>query len=94
LQGNNYANIANHFAQCFGGNNDFITNVNPTLSGYITNLKKSIYNSHDYDFTSMTTQINSRLLAMKSLIDTAGKGNIPDFDVSSTLGSAEINKFN
>ena len=94
LQGNSYATLANNFAQCFGGTNDFITYVNPTLSGHITNLKQAIYNSQQYDFTSMTTQLNARLLAMKSLIDSAGTGSIPDFDITSAQGASEIDKFN
>jgi len=45
LKGTSNTELANHFAQCFGGSNDFITYVNPTLSGYITNLKRSVFNS-------------------------------------------------
>ena len=82
MQGSEYADMANHFAQCFGGTKDFITNVNPTLSGQISNLKKAVFN----DFPAMTIQINARLLAMNSLIDSVGNGAIPDFDISSALG--------
>lgn len=72
LNGNGYTETANHFAQCFGGTNDFITFVNPSLSGHISNLKASVFNSKQYDFSSMTTQVNSKILAMKSLIDSVG----------------------
>jgi len=34
----------------------------------------------------MTIQLNAKLLAMRSLIDSAGQGSIPDFDVNSNLG--------
>ena len=86
MQGSEYADLANHFSQCFGGTKDFITNVSPTLSGQISNLKKAVFNSHLYDFPAMTVQINARLLAMNSLIDSVGNGAIPDFDISSALG--------
>ena len=94
MQGSEYADMANHFAQCFGGTKDFITNVNPTLSGQISNLKKAVFNSHLYDFPAMTIQINARLLAMNSLIDSVGNGAIPDFDISSALGLTQIDQFN
>ena len=38
LQGSGFANLANKFSQCFGGTNNFMTSVDPTLQGYITQL--------------------------------------------------------
>jgi hypothetical protein len=46
LQGNGFADLANKFSQCFGGTNNFMTSVNPTLQSYITQLENSVFNSH------------------------------------------------
>jgi hypothetical protein len=35
IGGSNYQNISSYFSQCFGGTNDFLTQINPSLSSYI-----------------------------------------------------------
>lgn len=92
--GSQYSNLPTYFSQCFGGTNDFITMVDPTLSGYITNLKTSIFNTNLYNFTEFTTNINSKLTSMSTLIDYAGLGRMPDFDVTTSNGLAEVSFFN
>jgi len=82
--GSQYSNLPTYFSQCFGGSSDFITMVDPALSGYIANLKTSIFNSNLYNFTDFTTNLNSKLTTMSTLIDFVGLGHIPDFDVTTT----------
>lgn len=71
-----------------------MTLVNPTLQGYITQLQNSVFNSKQYDFTAMTNSIDSQLTVLKSVIDSYGLGDLPDFDVTSTNGASQINTFN
>ena len=88
------ANLSTYFSQCFGGTNDFITTTNPTLSGYFSNLKVAIFNSKLYNFTDLTTNINTKLTTMSTIIDFTGLGHIPDFDVTTANGQAELAYFN
>lgn len=67
--------------------------VDPTLSGYISQLKTAVFNSAQYNFTSMTTNLNDKLSAMSTAIDNTGLGHIPDFNVGSSQGQAEIAYF-
>ena len=78
--------VSTYFSQCFGGTNDFITRVNPTLSGYISQLKTSVFGAALYNFTYMTTSLNTRLSSLSSAIDQVGLGQVPDFDPFSALG--------
>ncbi len=71
-----------------------MTDVNPTLQGYITQLKSSVFNSQQYDFTTMTASINSQLSILGTVIDDYGMGHLPDFDVTSANGISQINTFN
>lgn len=90
LLGTSYSNLANQFAQCFGGTNDFMLYVNPTLNGYLSQLKTSVFTSYQYNFTSLTATLNSDVSAIGTLIDNTGLGHIPDFDVTTANGAAEI----
>ena len=54
----------------------------------------AVHNSKEYDFTSMTTNLNTKVSNLGTAIDDAGFGNVPDFDTSSTEGAAEIAYFN
>lgn len=94
LQGASYSNIANQFAQCFGGTNDFMTVVNPTLQGYISQLKTSVFGTNQYDFTTMNGTLNSKITNLQSVIDDIGLGHLPDFDITTTDGQVQINNFN
>lgn len=93
LVGPQYSDISTYFSQCFGGTNDFITMVDPTLSGYISQLKTAVFNSAQYNFTGMTSNLNDKLSAMSTAIDNTGLGHIPDFDVTLSQGQAEIAYF-
>jgi tetrahydromethanopterin S-methyltransferase subunit G len=93
LQGASYTNLANQFAQCFGGTNGFMTAVNPSLQGYISQLKTAVFNSKLYEFTTMNTTVNSQLTTIKTAIDDTGLGRIPDFDTSTTNGITQIDNF-
>ena len=86
LLGSQYANIPNYFSQCFGGNNDFLSPIDPVLSGYFTQLKTAVFNSYLYNFTDLTYNLNSQLTAMQTAIDNAGLGHVPDFDTSTPNG--------
>jgi hypothetical protein len=88
------ANLSTYFSQCFGGTNDFLTLTDPTLSGYFSNLKVAIFNSKVYNFTDLTTNLNTKFTTMSTIIDFTGLGRIPDFDVTTTEGLAEIADFN
>lgn len=88
------ANLSTYFSQCFGGTNDFITTADPALSGYFNNLKTSIFNSKLYNFTDLTANIDSKLTSMSTIIDFTGLGRIPDFDVTTSNGQAEMAFFN
>lgn len=92
--GSQNANLSTYFSQCFGGSNDFITMTDPTLSGYFSNLKTSVFNSKLYNFTDLTNNLNTKLTSMSTLIDFAGLGRMPDFDVTTANGQAEISFFN
>lgn len=94
LQGASYSNIANQFAQCFGGTNTFMTMVNPTLQGYISQLKTSVFGTNQYDFTTMTSTLNTKVTIMQSVIDNIGLGHLPDFDITTADGQAQISNFN
>lgn len=94
LQGSSFTNLANQFAQCFGGNNGFMLNINPTLQGYISQLKTSVFDSYQYDFTGMTTKVNSQVTTMQTKIDDIGLGHLPDFDMTTPDGIAQISNFN
>ena len=84
LQGSDYDTLVNNFAQCFGGTYDFMTVMNPTLSNYIAHLRTAVHNSKNYDFTSMTTNIDTKVSNLGTAIDDAGLGNVPDFDTTSS----------
>ncbi len=94
LIGSSSSSLPDYFSQCFGGTNDFITVVNPTFSGYISQLKTAVFNSALYSFTDMTTNLTSQLNTMKTTIDNYGLGHLPDFDLSTVEGQAEILYFN
>lgn len=94
LLGSGYSNMASQFAQCFGGTNDFITTVNPTLSGYISELKSSVFDSYKYQFTTVTTNINSQVSKFQTTINDIGLGHLPDFDITTANGQLQISKFN
>jgi hypothetical protein len=94
LQGASYSNIANQFAQCFGGTNNFMTVVNPTLQGYISQLKTSVFGTNQYDFTTMTSTLNTKVTNMQTAINDIGLGHLPDFDITTTDGQAQISNFN
>lgn len=61
LLGSQYSNIPNYFSQCFGGNNDFLSPIDPILSGYFTQLKTAVFNSYLYNFTDLTYNLNNHL---------------------------------
>ena len=86
--GSQYGDLSTYFSECFGGTNDFITVTDATLSGYITQLKTAVFNSAQYNFTDMTTNINNKLSALSNEIDNTGLGSIPDFDVTTTNGQS------
>lgn len=94
LQGSAYNDLSANFAQCFGGTNQFITIVSPPLASYISQLKTTVYNSKQYDFTAMTTNTNALVSALATAVDNAGNGKVPDFDPSSSRGSSQIAFFN
>lgn len=62
--GSQYSSLGTYFSQCFGGTNDFLTVTDATLSNYVSNLKTSVFNSALYNFTDMTTNINTKLTAL------------------------------
>ena len=92
--GTKYSSLPSYFSQCFGGSNDFITMIDPTLSGYFSNLKTSIFNSKLYNFTDLRSNLDSKLTTMSTLIDFVGLGRIPDFDVTTANGLSEMSYFN
>lgn len=94
LQGASYTALANQFAQCFGGNYGFMTQVNPTLQGYLSQLQTSVFGSYKYSFTSMTSTLNTSITTMQTSIDNIGLGHLPDFDVTTASGQAQISNFN
>ena len=94
LVGSQYANVGTYFSQCFGGTNDFLTATDATLSNYVNQLKTTVFNSALYNFTDMSTNINTKLTNLQTKIDDIGLGHIPDFDTSTGNGQSEINYFN
>ena len=86
--------MGTYFSQCFGGTNDFLTVTEPTLSGYVSQLKTSVFNSYQYNFTDFTTNINSKLTTMSTAIDNAGLGNLPDFDTTTSNAQTQMTFFN
>lgn len=40
------------FSECFGGTNNFMLEVDPNLDGYLSQLKSTVVNSHQFDFTN------------------------------------------
>ena len=55
LFGGSYSNITAYFSQCFGGNYNFLTSLNPTLSGYVLQMQNSVSKAHNYNFTTVNT---------------------------------------
>ncbi len=94
LQGTGFTNIANQFAQCFGGNNGFMTIINPTLQSYLSQLKTSVFGTKQYDFTTLTTSLNTKITTMQTIIEDVGLGHIPDFDIATSDGQTQISNFN
>jgi hypothetical protein len=80
--------VSTYFSQCFGGSNDFLTRVDPTLSGYVSQLKTAVFGAALYNFTYMTASLNTRLSSLSTAIDQAGLGQVPDFSPSSAEGQA------
>ena len=94
LLGSGQTTLANKFAECFGGTNKFMTAVNPTLQGYISQLETAVFNSYQYDFTTMTNTFSTKLNTLQTTINNIGLGHLPDFDTSTTNGMSQIDAFN
>lgn len=54
LSKSDQATTANYLSVCIKNSGDFMLKVLPSFSGNLNNLRTSLYNSANYNFTQMT----------------------------------------